>query len=67
MNRHADKPPAADSRYQAAYEDAMMRGLCEVGAREVAAGAMKRERMSATRDLDHSHVTVLASYLKDRP
>lgn len=53
MNYHIDKQPDAESRYQAAFEDAEMRGLCEVGAREVAAGAMKHEGAS---DMPNLHI-----------
>jgi len=53
MNRHAGKPPDAESRYEAAYDGARMRGLCEVGAREVAADATRHERAS---DMPHLHI-----------
>jgi len=53
MNDHADKQSDAESRYQAAFEDAKMRGLCEVGAREVAAGVMKHEGSS---DMPHLYI-----------
>lgn len=53
MNRHTDKQLDAEARYQAAYEDAKMRGLCEVGAREVAADAMINEGLS---DMPHLHI-----------
>lgn len=53
MNRQEDKQPAAESRYQAAYDDAMMRGFCEAGAREVAADATRHEGSS---DMPHLHI-----------
>jgi len=53
MNCHTDKQLDAEARYQAAYEDAKMRGLCEVGAREVAADAMISEGLSG---MPHLHI-----------
>ena len=57
MNSGADKQVAAEARYQAAYEDAKLRGFCDIGARDVAWDAMKHDGLSEGGDGDDRGLT----------
>lgn len=46
MNHHSGDKTDAKSRYQSAYEDAKMRGLCEIGARDVAMDAVRHKGLN---------------------